>query len=249
MKKVLLLSALLALSSFGVSAKEWKEIRMASEGAYPPFNEVSADGALKGFDIDIGNALCAEMKAKCTWVKQEWDGMIPALIARKFDAIVASMSITEERKAKVDFTHKYYASPVVLIAKDRVAAATRAGLPEGQEGRGSARHRFRQLRHQVLGWQGGGNRPLCQAGRGLPGPQVGPRRCDLRRLLGSLRRFPDQAGRFWLQRLPVTSTSARTPKSARSSVKASASRPQEGQGPQGATEQGTRRGTHQWQVR
>ncbi|HRD93453.1 MAG TPA: ABC transporter substrate-binding protein [Accumulibacter sp.] len=118
MKKVLLLSALLALSSAGVSAKEWKDIRMASEGAYPPFNEVSADGALKGFDIDIGNALCAEMKAKCTWVKQEWDGMIPALMARKFDAIVASMSITEERKAKVDFTHKYYASPVVLIAKD-----------------------------------------------------------------------------------------------------------------------------------
>ena len=117
MKKVLLLSALLALSSFGLSAKEWTEIRMASEGAYPPFNETGSDGALKGFDIDIGNALCTEMKAKCTWVKQEWDGMIPALIARKFDAIVASMSITEERKAKVDFTNKYYASPVVLIAK------------------------------------------------------------------------------------------------------------------------------------
>lgn len=118
MKKALLLSALLALSSFAVSAKDWKDIRMASEGAYPPFNEVSGDGALKGFDIDIGNALCAEMKAKCSWVKQEWDGMIPALMARKFDAIVASMSITAERKAKVDFTHKYYASPVVLIAKD-----------------------------------------------------------------------------------------------------------------------------------
>ncbi len=118
MKKALLLSALLALSSFAVSAKDWKDIRMASEGAYPPFNEVSGDGALKGFDIDIGNALCAEMKAKCSWVKQEWDGMIPALMARKFDAIVASMSITAERKAKVDFTNKYYASPVVLIAKD-----------------------------------------------------------------------------------------------------------------------------------
>ncbi|MCQ1547453.1 MAG: ABC transporter substrate-binding protein [Candidatus Accumulibacter phosphatis] len=117
MKKMLLLSALLALSTASVSAKDWTDIRMASEGAYPPFNEIGANGALKGFDIDIGNALCAEMKAKCTWVKQEWDGMIPALMARKFDAIVASMSITEERKAKVDFTNKYYASPVVLIAK------------------------------------------------------------------------------------------------------------------------------------
>ncbi|KFB78243.1 ABC transporter substrate-binding protein [Candidatus Accumulibacter cognatus] len=117
MKKMLLLSALLVLSTASVSAKDWTDIRMASEGAYPPFNEIGANGALKGFDIDIGNALCAEMKAKCTWVKQEWDGMIPALMARKFDAIVASMSITEERKAKVDFTNKYYASPVVLIAK------------------------------------------------------------------------------------------------------------------------------------
>jgi histidine transport system substrate-binding protein len=118
MKKAVLLSALLALASTGVMAKDWKEIKMASEGAYPPFNELAADGSLKGFDIDIGNALCAEMKAKCTWVKQEWDGMIPALTSRKFDAIVASMSITEERKQKVDFTNKYYASPLALIAKD-----------------------------------------------------------------------------------------------------------------------------------
>jgi histidine transport system substrate-binding protein len=118
MKKAVLLAALLALASVGVSAKEWKEIRLSSEGAYPPFNELAPDGSLKGFDIDIGNALCAEMKAKCSWVKQEWDGMIPALNSRKFDAIVASMSVTEERKAKVDFTNKYYASPLALIAKN-----------------------------------------------------------------------------------------------------------------------------------
>ena len=117
MKKTALLCALLALTASTSFAKDWNEIRLASDGAFPPFNIIAADGSLQGFDIDIGNALCEEMKAKCTWVKQDWDGMIPALVSRKFDAILASMSITEERKAKVDFTQKYYASPLALIAK------------------------------------------------------------------------------------------------------------------------------------
>ena len=117
MKKTALLCALLALTASTSFAKDWNEIRLASEGAFPPFNITAADGSLQGFDIDIGNALCEEMKAKCTGVKQDWDGMIPALVSRKFDAILASMSITEERKAKVDFTQKYYASPLALIAK------------------------------------------------------------------------------------------------------------------------------------
>jgi len=117
MKKYALLCALLALHAGASFAKDWKEIRMASEGAYPPFNITTADGSMAGFDIDIGNALCEEMKAKCTWVKQEWDGMIPALVSRKFDAIIASMSITEERKQKVDFSDRYYSSPLALIAK------------------------------------------------------------------------------------------------------------------------------------
>ena len=117
MKKYALLCAVLALQAGASYAKDWTEIRLASEGAYPPFNVTAADGSMRGFDIDIGNALCEELKARCTWVKQEWDGMIPALMSRKFDAIVASLSITEERKAKVDFTDKYYASPLALITK------------------------------------------------------------------------------------------------------------------------------------
>jgi histidine transport system substrate-binding protein len=117
MKKTALLAVALMALALNAQAKEWKEIRMATEGAYPPFNETGPDGAVRGLDVDIGNAVCAELKAKCTWVKQEWDGMIPALVARKFDAILASMSITEERKQKVDFTNKYYASPLALIAK------------------------------------------------------------------------------------------------------------------------------------
>lgn len=110
-------AVILAFFAGSVMAKDWTEVRMASEGAYPPFNETASDGSIRGLDIDIGNAICTEMKLKCTWVKQDWDGMIPALISRKFDAIIASMSITDERKAKVDFSNKYYASPLALIAK------------------------------------------------------------------------------------------------------------------------------------
>lgn len=112
-----LVFVLLALVAGSAMAKDWAEVRLASEGAYPPFNESAADGSMRGLDIDIGNAICAEMKLKCTWVKQDWDGMIPALISRKFDAIIASMSITDERKAKVDFTNKYYSSPLALVGK------------------------------------------------------------------------------------------------------------------------------------
>lgn len=118
MKKAVLLSALLAMATTGALAKDWTEIRMATEGAYPPFNETASDGSMKGLDVDLGNALCEQMKAKCTWVKQEWDGMIPGLVTRKFDVIMASMTITEERKAKVDFTNKYYSSPLALVAKN-----------------------------------------------------------------------------------------------------------------------------------
>lgn len=117
MKRFPAWSLILAVASFNVHAKDWTEIRLATEGAYPPFNEIAADGTVKGFDVDIGNAVCAQLKAKCVWVKQEWDGMIPALMSRKFDAIVASMSITAERKKKVDFSNKYYATPLGLVAK------------------------------------------------------------------------------------------------------------------------------------
>ena len=91
-------------------------LRIGVEGAYPPFSYVEADGKLAGFDIDIANALCAAMDRQCEMVQQEWDGMIPALKANKFDAIVASMSITEERKRQVDFTNKYYQTPARVVA-------------------------------------------------------------------------------------------------------------------------------------
>lgn len=87
------------------------------EGAYPPFSKTEEDGSVTGFDIDIANALCAELEAKCTLVKQDWDGIIPALLGRKFDAIVATMDITEERQKKVAFTDKYQHIPARFVAE------------------------------------------------------------------------------------------------------------------------------------
>jgi lysine-arginine-ornithine-binding protein len=111
------LSAAAVLLILSTPAFAQSTLRVGVEGNYPPFSALSPDGKLSGFDIDIANAVCAEMKATCTLVQQEWDGMIPALNAKKFDMIVASMTITEERKKAVDFSDAYYDVPSRWVAK------------------------------------------------------------------------------------------------------------------------------------
>lgn len=138
-KKILLAAA--ATLAFGTSAVAADKLKLGTEGAYPPFNLIDASGQVGGFDVEIGQALCAKMKVECEVVTSDWDGIIPALNAKKFDFLIASMSITEERKVAVDFTEPYYTNKLQFIApkggdfktdkaslKDKVIGAQRATI-------------------------------------------------------------------------------------------------------------------------
>ncbi|MFK3797283.1 ABC transporter substrate-binding protein [Pseudomonas sp. NPDC088444] len=131
--KNLLVAALLVVTSSAVAAET---LKMGIEGAYPPFNNKDASGQVVGFDVEIGNALCAKMKVTCEVVTSDWDGIIPALNAQKFDFIISSMSITEERKQAVDFTNPYYSNKLQFIApKSSNLGANNDAIKEALKGK------------------------------------------------------------------------------------------------------------------
>ena len=106
MKNFLLI--VLSLGVLGIaSIANSQTIRIGTEGAYPPWNNINSAGDLEGAEIDFGNEACKRMGVTCEWVTQDWDGIIPALLQGKYDIIIAGMSITEERKEKVNFTNGY----------------------------------------------------------------------------------------------------------------------------------------------
>jgi polar amino acid transport system substrate-binding protein len=113
-KKFLLAAAV--TMAFATSAFAADKLKMGIEAAYPPFNNKDASGQVVGFDVDIGNALCAKMKVECEIVTSDWDGIIPALNANKFNFLISSMSITEERNQAVDFTDPYYSNKLQFVA-------------------------------------------------------------------------------------------------------------------------------------
>jgi octopine/nopaline transport system substrate-binding protein len=111
------------------AAGDWEKVKIATEGAYPPWNFVDASGHLVGFEIDLAKDLCTRMNATCDIVPQKWRGIIKGLNAGKYDAIMAAMSITEERKKLVTFSRNYASSPnVFIMRKDNPAADFRTGL-------------------------------------------------------------------------------------------------------------------------
>jgi octopine/nopaline transport system substrate-binding protein len=107
-----------ALAIGGASAQQ-KTIKIATEGAYAPWNFTGAGGKLEGFEIDLANDLCGRMKVKCEVIAQDWDGIIPALNAKKYDVIMAGMSATDERRKVIEFSSAYANTPNgFLVAKN-----------------------------------------------------------------------------------------------------------------------------------
>ncbi|GAB4213095.1 MAG: ABC transporter substrate-binding protein [Rhodoferax sp.] len=115
MKKLLIAALMGTVSTLALAQN--KDLKVAIDPTYEPFTYKTADGKPTGFDVDIANALCEQIKRTCVFVEQAWDGMIPGLLAKKYDVIISSMSITEERLKQVDFTDKYYNTPSKIVLR------------------------------------------------------------------------------------------------------------------------------------
>ncbi len=121
--------ALAAASGVGANAKEWKTVKIATEGAFAPWNFVEG-GKLKGYDVELAEDLCKRMQVTCEIAAQDWDGIIPALQAQKYDAIMAAMTITEKRREVIDFSRTYAVGPhgFAVLKSGPLAALPGAGL-------------------------------------------------------------------------------------------------------------------------
>lgn len=119
MKPMHLFSTLLFAATLGATPLSAQDtLTIGTEAAYPPFAFVLPSGEMTGFDIDITNALCAEMGVECEISNQSFDGLIPALNSKKVDAIIASMFITEDRLKSIDFAGPYYVTPALFIGPE-----------------------------------------------------------------------------------------------------------------------------------
>ncbi|MDN3521610.1 transporter substrate-binding domain-containing protein [Halomonas ramblicola] len=124
MQKILSLGVLGAALLAGTASAEVRDIRIGVDVPYEPMEYRTPDGELTGFDIELGNALCAEIGIQCEWVVQGWDGIIPGLMARKYDAIMSSMTINDERREQVLFSDPYITPPSAWFAPADVEVGT-----------------------------------------------------------------------------------------------------------------------------
>jgi polar amino acid transport system substrate-binding protein len=134
MKKLLIAAA--AFVAFAGAANA-QQVRIGSEGAYAPWNFINDAGVLAGFEIDLGNDLCARAGLECTWVQNEWDSIIPNLLAGNYDAIMAGMSITDERKETIDFSANYFPpdpAKYMMLASSNIDPANMSGVKIGVQG-------------------------------------------------------------------------------------------------------------------
>lgn len=127
------LITLAVVAAVGLTASaalaEGEKVRVATEASFPPFSKTEADGSFTGFELDLGDAVCERAKLDCEWVKQDFDGMIAALLAGKFEFVFSSMSITDERQKVVDFSLPYYNTPSKFVApKDSSFDISPSGL-------------------------------------------------------------------------------------------------------------------------
>ena len=110
-------SALLCGLLLSGAASAQQTIRFGSDATYPPFESTAPNGEIVGFDIDLAKAMCEVLKAKCTFANQNWEGIIPALQAKKYDVIASSMSVTPERQKAVLFTQMVWSTPNLFVGK------------------------------------------------------------------------------------------------------------------------------------
>jgi len=137
--KSLLIAGLLTALSINIATAD--TVRMGTEGAYPPYNFINDKKEVDGFERHLGDELCKRANLTCVWVVNEWDSIIPNLLAGNYDTIIAGMSITEERDKVIDFTQAYYPpAPSFYVALDGANANLKSGVIAAQTGTIQAGH-------------------------------------------------------------------------------------------------------------
>ncbi|WP_305970662.1 MULTISPECIES: transporter substrate-binding domain-containing protein [unclassified Mameliella] len=135
MKKLLIGTAALAMLAGAAFAESHSVVRLGTEGAYPPYNYIDDDGEVAGFERELGDELCKRAELTCEWVTNEWDSIIPNLVSGNYDAIIAGMSITDERDEVIDFTQNYtQPDPSAFLAMEGMDLDMEGGIFAAQAG-------------------------------------------------------------------------------------------------------------------